>query len=183
VPEAAAALRFRGLVTVLLTLDIPSVSQDQWTYFPEETIPFGRMHEPRNWSPELAPKGKTSLVVEYFAFPGDPTWQTPDQTLLHDTAAILSSLRFFQESAVTGGRVDRWPHAYPAYETGYAERVRTLYDSIRPLENAIIAGRTGMFRYHNADHAIETGWEAASALLGEGGNPFKVNTDPGYQEQ
>jgi hypothetical protein len=39
-----------------------------------------------------------------------------------------------------------------------------------------------MFRYHNIDHAVETGWEAAAKVLGHGGDPFGVNRAGGYHE-
>jgi len=181
--DEARSLRFRGLISVFLALDMRSVSPNQWIYFPDEEIPFGRMHEPRNWSPDLAPEGKTSLVVEYFAFESDPIWGMADKALAADTAKRLAALGFIQDAAVIGSRVDRWPHAYPAYEMGYQDSVAAVFEKVGVYKNAILAGRTGMFRYHNADHAVETGWEAASALLGEGGNPFKVNIEPGYHEQ
>ena len=40
-----------------------------------------------------------------------------------------------------------------------------------------------MFRYNNADHAIETGFRAARRVLGEDVDVEGVNADPGYLEE
>ena len=180
---AAAHLRYRGLVTVGMAVDKERISRDHWTYFPDPDIGFGRMHEPKNWSPSMAPDDKTLVVLEYFAFPEDPIWAVEDEQLVERTAETLRKLGLVDKGEVSGGRVDRWRYAYPTYDMGYETRVQQAYDLFEGLSNTVLAGRTGMFRYHNADHAIETGFEAAACLLGAGGNPFGVNTAPEYHEE
>ncbi len=175
-------LRWRGLVTVFLALDLPRVSSDQWTYLPDPEIPFGRIHEPKNWSRDLAPASRTSLVAEYFANPDDPVWSEDEPSLLRRTAGILEDLRIIPRHRLLGGRVDRWPHAYPIYSVGYRERVDRVYSATGRLRNLVLAGRSGMFRYHNADHAIETGFEAAERLVSGRGDPFRVNQAGDYHE-
>ena len=64
--RAARRLRYRSLVVLLLTLKVERVSPDHWIYVPAPEIGFCRLHEPKNWSPEMAPPGRTALVLEYF---------------------------------------------------------------------------------------------------------------------
>jgi len=173
---------WRGLVTVFLALDIPQMTQDHWIYLPEASVPFGRLHEPKNWSRDMAPANRTGVVAEYFAFPHDPLWTEDDEALVKRTAAVLADLKFIPDGSCLGGRVDRWKFAYPTYSLDYRERAEKAYALVRQLTNATLAGRTGMFRYHNADHAIETGWEAADQLASGTGNPFNVNLAEEYHE-
>jgi protoporphyrinogen oxidase len=181
--QAAPDLSWRGLVTVFVQLDVPRATKAHWIYVPDADIPFGRLHEPKNWSRDMAPATKTGLVAEYFAFPTDPVWTMPDESLIAQTADLLGDLRFIPRGSCTGGRVDRWRFAYPAYALGYREQCEAAYARVRSCANVSLAGRTGMFRYHNADHAIETGWEAADLLLSGKGDPFKVNQALDYHEE
>lgn len=176
-------LRFRGLITVLLMLDLPKMTKDHWLYFPDPDVPFGRVHEPKNWSAEMAPRDQTAVVAEYFVDPGDAVWKLEDESLIGRTAAALRELGFIRDGAVLGGKVNRWSHAYPIYLVGYREEAEKVYASVRSLVNATIAGRSGMFRYHNMDHAIHTGWESAKALTHGAGDPFAVNIAGDYHER
>lgn len=181
--SAGAHLRYRALLTVGVAVARPSVSRDHWIYFPDPDVAFGRMHEPKNWSAATAPEEHTLVVLEYFAFPEDAVWKLEDSVVLQQTVDALCRLGFVSGAEVLGGRVDRWAHAYPTYDMGYETRVAAAYELVGRLSNTTLAGRTGMFRYHNADHAVETGWEAASCLLGTGGDPFRINTAREYHEE
>ena len=175
-------IRYRGIMTVFLTFKRNQVTTDNWIYFPDKNVPFGRMHEPRNWSRAMAPDGHTSLVVEYFAFPHDPSWERTDADLIEDTVSRLEKMGFVQRREFESGEVRRLPNAYPLYEIGYEARVAELYRRIEEWRNVEVVGRTGMFRYHNIDHAIRTGWEGAKVALGERGDPFAVNQAGHYHE-
>lgn len=54
--------------------------------------PVGRIHEPKNWSPHMAPEGKTHIVAEYFCFKGDKIWNSSDEELTSQTAKQLKRL-------------------------------------------------------------------------------------------
>ncbi len=54
VREAAKKLRFRSQIYVLLFINKPHVMRDQWIYFPEKDIPFGRISEMKNFSDKMA---------------------------------------------------------------------------------------------------------------------------------
>jgi protoporphyrinogen oxidase len=163
--EAAAGLRFRDLMIVAIMLDRPRATDQTWIYVPEPKIPFGRIHEPTNWSPHMAPDGKTLLVTEYFCFRDDARWRTPDHVLVEDTVAHLQDLGLIGRDEVIDSLVLRVPDAYPLFETGHDDKRRKICDYFAGFENLEVIGRGGMFRYFNMDHAMDSGIAAAEAIM------------------
>ena len=166
VRAAAAQLRYRDLVIVTVMFDRARATDQSWIYFPGKDIPFGRLHEPTNWSAAMAPPGRTLLVTEHFCFRGDATWNATDAELIETTVQHLEQLGFIRRPEVRDGMVVRIPAAYPLFEVGYQERSRVLCDYLERFENLQVAGRGGRFRYYNMDQAIASGLAAAEALLG-----------------
>ncbi len=166
VRAAAAQLRYRDLVIVTVMLDRERATDQTWIYFPGKDIPFGRLHEPTNWSAAMAPPGRTLLVTERFCFRGDATWNASDAELIETTVQHLEKLGFIRRREVHDGMVVRIPAAYPLFEVGYQERSQVLRDYLERFENLQVAGRGGRFRYYNMDQAIASGLAAAQALLG-----------------
>ncbi len=166
VRAAAAQLRYRDLVIVTVMFDRERATDQTWIYFPGKDIPFGRLHEPTNWSAAMAPPGRTLLVTEHFCFRGDATWNATDAELIETTVQHLEQLGFIRRPEVRDGMVVRIPAAYPLFEVGYQERSRVLCDYLERFENLQVAGRGGRFRYYNMDQAIASGLAAAEALLG-----------------
>jgi len=165
---ATEQLTYRDLVTVHLELDREQVTTDTWVYVHDPRVSFARLHEPRNWSPALAPAGKTSLVLELFCEAGDEIWRTSDEGLCElVTRDLAHYLHMIEPSEVIGGFAMRLRDAYPRYGLDYRGAVDTIKSHLKSFSNLQIVGRGGTFRYNNADHAIETGLLAARNLLGE----------------
>ena len=163
--EAASQLRSRDLVTVTLMINKPRVTDQTWIYVPEKSIPFGRIHEPTNWSRSMAPDGKSLLVVEYFCFRGDETWNSDDVDLVALTRKHLVDLGIISRDEIIDQVVLRTPNAYPLFEVGYSDHCRTINRYLETFENLYTAGRGGMFRYYNMDHAMQAGFDAAHSVL------------------
>jgi protoporphyrinogen oxidase len=161
---AAARLRCRDLVVVALLVDRPRVTDQTWIYFPDRGIPFGRIHEPKNWSVRMSPPDKTVLVVEYFCFAGDRTWEAGDDDLGERTASVLERLGFLRSSEVSGATTVRVPKAYPLFDVGYRRSLDHVASHLKRFENLHCAGRTGSFGYLNMDEALEAGMAAAEAV-------------------
>ncbi len=181
--HAASRLRFRDTIIVAVMVDRPRVTHLSWIYIPEKRIPFGRIHEPNNWSDAMSPRGKTSLVTEYFCFSGERLWSMSDAELAQLTVEHLEELGFLKDGKVIDACVVRVPNAYPLLEVGYRRHYETILDYLSQFENLQLVGRTGMFRYHNMDHAMETGIKAAKNLLGERHDLLKVNCTAEYIEE
>ncbi len=167
VRDAAARLRYRDLVVVAIPVDRETATDQSWIYFPEKSVPFGRLHEPKNWSPLMAGEGKTVLVAEYFCFRGDDVWKARDEEIVETTIVHLEKLGFVDRKTAEGGQVVRVPRAYPLFEVGYIEHVTRIFEYLNGFSNLHAIGRSGMFRYFNMDHAIESGLDAARDVLGK----------------
>jgi protoporphyrinogen oxidase len=165
VREAAAKLSYRDLVIVAIMVDRERVTDQTWIYIPERSIPFGRIHEPTNWSRSMAPAGKSLLVMEYFSFRGDAIWTMSDEALTDLTVDHLVQLKFISRREVLDSRIVRVPNAYPLFEVGYRKHTDVLLDYLGRFENLHIAGRSGMFRYYNMDVALRSGMETAERIL------------------
>jgi len=163
--DAAGRLRYRDLVVVAVMIDRERVTDETWIYFPGKEIPFGRIHEPTNWSADMAPAGKTLLVAERFCFRGDETWTARDEDIAESTTACLAGLGLIDKDEVIRHTVIRVPNAYPLFEVGYREHQETVSAYLETFDNLHLTGRGGLFRYYNMDHAMESGLAAAEGLI------------------
>ena len=171
-PRAAEAeglpvgeLIYRSMICVCLAVDAPQISDDTWTYFPDSSLIFGRTHEPSNWSAAMVPPGKTSLVTEIFCTVGDAVWDRSDADITGRVVADLERLELVTRRHVEGAWLVRVPYAYPVYRLGYQDRLNRLREYLTRWPTLHLAGRTGMFRYLNADGVIKHTLELAAHLV------------------
>jgi len=182
--QAARSIRFRGLMIVHVAVNRERVTDQSWVYIQEPTCPISRIHEPKNWSALMAPKGKTSLVVEIPYSQGDEiSGYDDDEVVRLTTQALDSELHFIKADEVLDSYVIRVPFAYPIYHLGYEQPVNVLVDYLRNFVNLQTGGRAGMHKYINLDHCIECGVQAAENLLGAAHDLGLINTKAEYLEQ
>jgi len=182
--EAANSLRYRDLITVNLLVDKPQITDQTWIYIHDPSITLGRIHEPKNWSPAMAPEGKSSLVAEYFCFEGGEVWEMEDGALIDLTIRDLDQrLHFLRKEEVADAFVVRIPKAYPMYELGYAQPLGKVLDYVNGFSNLQIIGRYGTYKYNNMDHSMKTGMLAARNVMGESHDISQVNLDKEYHEE
>lgn len=165
VMEAASGLRFRDQVYLFLTVDKERIMPDNWIYFPDKNIPFGRITEMKNFSKRMCPPGKTSLFVEFFCFQGDDVWNASKEELLERSLPALEHFGFVARKDVLSVRHLRVPNVYPLYDLDYAGKLKTVMEWLDGLENFYAIGRPGRFRYNNQDHSLEMGILAAQSVL------------------
>jgi protoporphyrinogen oxidase len=165
VKAAASTLRFRDLLIAAVMIDKPRVTDQTWIYIPGRKVPFGRIHEPTNWSGAMAPQGKTLLVLEFFCFKGDDIWNAGDRTIADIGIDHLEQLGFVKRSEVIDSVIVRVPNAYPLFEVGYEKYFKEIATYLAGFENLQSTGRSGLFRYYNMDHAIESGLSAAEKII------------------
>ncbi len=170
---AASRLRYRDLVIVTIMVNRARVTDQSWIYIPEQKIPFGRIHEPTNWSTKMAPDGKTLLVTEHYCFRGDDTWSASDAALTRSTVTNLVNLGFIKRHEVIDSVVLKIPKAYPIFEVGYSESHEKICDYLDEYHNLHYVGRGGSFKYYNTDHAMESGIAAAEEITAKNLDPCK----------
>ena len=185
VVEAARSLSFRDLITVTVMLKKEQVTPDTWLYIHDEDLLFARLHEPKNWSPDMVPGPEyTSVVCECFCSVKDPVWKMSDKDIADRVVKDLHEhLNFIVPSEVVDVCVIRTRYTYPVYDLEYRKKVQEIYDFVHQNEGLHMVGRGGAFRYNNADHSIEMGQLLAKRLLGDDTDHMSVNTKEEYHEE
>ena len=157
-------MRFRALRFLNISLDFPAVSDNTWIYIPEQKYLFMRVQEPRNWSPYLAPRGKTSLILEIACNRGDALWQEDDEVIFRQCMPQLVELGLLkpeQTSKVLDYFSTVMTHAYPIYDLDYKVKIDRAVRLCDRVENLVTMGRQGLFRYNNMDHSLKMAFAAA----------------------
>ena len=185
VAEAARSLRYRDFITVALILDEPELFPDNWIYIHEPGVSVGRIQNFKNWSPGMVPDPRyTVLGLEYFCFDSDSMWSAPDADLVALGTRELAKLGLAKEAQVVDGTVVRQRAAYPVYDGEYRRAVDVIRDFIeREIPNLQLAGRNGMHKYNNQDHAMMTALMAARNIMGASYDLWRVNSDALYLEE
>jgi hypothetical protein len=153
----------RAVCLVQLALPRPSLTPEPWLQVGDALVPFARMAEPRNWSPALAPPGRTALSLECYcqAEPGDPLWSLDDDALARRCAeALRDPLGLLDDPG--GARlldVVRLPRAYPVVA------VEEMAAATAPARWLAGVGGLAVAQGGAVVEAIEAG-EAAAATLG-----------------
>jgi protoporphyrinogen oxidase len=168
IDRSAGRLRFRAIRLLNLMLEGPPISPNTWMYVSEPKYLMARIQEPIHRSPEMAPPGSTSLMLEVPCTVGDETWSAPDAALYERCVADLRQLGLPDVRARTRGYFSSWVReGYPIYHLGYDADRRNVLAHVSGFEGLVSCGRQGAFRYIFMDTAMEMGIEAARMVLAE----------------
>jgi len=162
----ASELRFRGLRFLNLPMATADVSPWTWQYLSDPDIMATRLQEPRRRSPEMAPPGMTSLMLEIPCDPGDALWQADDAALFARGRADLTRLGIDMSKATGEIFGARAANAYPLMTVGYGVERERAIAHLGAIPNLVQCGRQGAFRYVFTDAAMEMGQMAAAMLIG-----------------
>lgn len=165
--NAVSRFKFRALRTVNLMLDMERVSDNSWIYIQDKEYIFFRIQEPINWSPQMAPEGKTSLILEIACSEGDKVWKMSKEELTKRVLADLDKLGYSVRDSLIDAFVIDEPNAYPVYHLGYQKELSRLLEYVFKIDNFVTFGRQGVFRYNNMDHSMKMGMIAAAVLEGK----------------
>jgi len=178
--EASRRLQYRAIVFVYVVLRMEHVTQNQWIYFPEADVMFNRVSEPKNFSSEMTPENETILCVETTCDKGDEIWNSDDGDLCK---RVVDGL---QKKIVEMPKADQWfvrrvEYAYPLYAKGYETDLKEMRSYLSSIENLMLIGRNGLFRYSNMDHSMLMGILAAKSILeGARYDVERVASEEGY---
>lgn len=181
--QAAANLKYRDFLIVVLIIDQDEVFDDNWIYIHTPEVRVGRIQNFKNWSMAMmADPTKTSLGMEYFCTLGDSLWTQTDADLIALAERELAQLGLAPGAKVIDATVIRQPKAYPVYDREYRQNLAVLKAYMAGFSNLQTIGRNGLHRYNNQDHSMLTGLLAALNLMGECHDVWEVNTERSYHE-
>jgi len=148
VQAIAGSMRFRHLRLAVLALDRPRLTPNASLYFPDRSIPFTRLYEPKNRSPDMAPPGQTVVVLERPCHRGDEAWSLPGSALTEKAATLLVQQGLLDTSDEIVATADHAvPFAYPILEVGTEEKAEQLQEYLGRFHNLHLLGRGARFRY------------------------------------
>jgi len=185
VQRAAAGLRYRDYLTAAVVVEAPEVFPDQWIYVHDPGVRVGRIQNFKNWSPDMVSDARRTLLgLEYFCAENDSLWGADDAEILALAARELRTLGLIDGARIAGGTVVRQAKAYPVYDHTYSANVDTIRrHTTAHFPGLHVAGRNGMHKYDNQDHAMLTGILAARNVMGGSYDVWRVNTDAEYLEE
>ena len=163
--KAANSLKWRAQVYLFITLDKEKITDDNWIYFPNKEIPFGRVAEMKNFSKDMTPKNKTSLFVEFFVTDGDNIWNLDKEKLFNLAMKHFEKLKLFSKEEVRNYYLFKKKHVYPVYDLGYPKHLEVIKNYLNKFKNLFYIGRPGRFQYTNQDHSLEMGILAARSIV------------------
>jgi protoporphyrinogen oxidase len=165
VAQSTQRLRFRGIRFLNLLLEGPPVSPHTWMYVSEPHYLMARIQEPIHRSPEMAPPGATSLMLEIPCDVEDEIWRASDGALFERCLDDLNDLGFGDLRTRTQGYFTTFVReGYPIYHVDYAMDRRVALAHVSGFEDLISCGRQGAFRYIFMDTAMEMGLTAARGI-------------------
>ncbi len=188
-PAVAAAvkgLRYRDFLIIGLITRGKESFDDNWIYIHDPSVKVGRIQNFKSWSPDMVPDPNTACYgMEYFCNAGDDTWDMSDADLIARAKQEIGQLGLAEPQDIIDGSVVRQPKAYPVYDDTYKINVDTITEGLEEqFTNLHLAGRNGMHKYNNQDHAMMTGILTAKNIIAGSSvhDVWGVNEDAEYHE-
>ncbi|MEZ5361003.1 MAG: FAD-dependent oxidoreductase [Bryobacterales bacterium] len=167
--SAAAAMEFRAMLLIYLTLETDQFTPWDAHYFPEEGVRITRLSEPKNYSASAEPAGRTVLCAELPCSTDDALWKGADEELGRAVQDDLERAGLPVRAKVAGVTVRRLRFAYPIYRNGFEAHFSRVDQWLGAFENFVSFGRQGLFAHDNTHHALAMAYAAVECLDQGGG--------------
>jgi hypothetical protein len=156
----------RAVCLVYLALDRDRLTHEPWIQVDDPAVPFARLLEAPNWSPGMAPAGRTVVGMECYcdADPADPVWGLDDEALAVACARALADPLGLLDDPAEARTLDvvRLPRAYPVVDLDEVERAMAVPRWLASIGGMALAQGGAVIE------AIEAGEAAAARILGSG---------------
>ncbi len=162
VAKARRALRWNAVWCLNLGVERTRVSDKHWVYFPEKRFPFYRVGFYSNFAASNAPRGSSSLYVEFSRKPSEPV-SLP--ALERSALAALRACGVLRHGDRIVARLwMRIPCAYVLYDFNRAPALAAIAPFLK--KNGVDSiGRYGAWKYSFMEAAILDGRACAESLL------------------
>lgn len=136
--------RFRALVLVNLKIVGRGVLPDVVVWTPHG-FPYFRVSETPLCMPWAAPDGKTMVLCEIGAQPGDEVWSLTDEQAVERCVTTLDPLIPGIRARVVGATVLRQPLGYPVFDLAYEQQRVDLANEGTGIDGLYSIGRNGEY--------------------------------------
>lgn len=161
--DAFKPLQYRSIVILFIKIDREKILDGLWTWFPEKKYSFYRISEYKNALENMAPPGKTLISIEFACQTTDALWAKSKEELFDHVADQLTDLYKLRRSEVIGLDIHRSAAAYPVMKKD-TEVLQRNITHVTPVQNLLLAGRTGMFQYKMTEGSYDSAMDCAHAV-------------------
>ena len=165
IADAAAAMQYRAMLLVYLELGVGRFTEYDAHYFPGADIAITRLSEPKNYSDNSLPEGRTTLCAELPCAPDDHLWDSTDGELGLLVARDLERAGIPLPAQPLSVHVKRLRHAYPIYLNGHEVPLTVLDRWVSGIPDLLTYGRQGLFAHDNTHHAQFMAYSAVDCLV------------------
>lgn len=154
--DRTSGVQYRSLILVCMAVHKEIISDWHWCYFPSKDIVFSRIHEPKFWSPDMAPHGQTLLCIEIFCDNKGGYWEMPDEEIIErvkkslNVTALLNGKNGFLDACVK--RID---YAYPLCYKGFERPLSEIKGFLSSFKNLYLGGRSGTHSYFDMEECLD----------------------------
>ncbi len=153
VRDAVDDLEYNSLVSVMLGLDVEKINDLSWLYVPEEASLSHRVSFPSNYSPQVAPQGKSSVLAEVTCKQDSETWRMSDAEITKRVIEDLHRLKIIDKSKVCFAAAKRLKYAYVITDMGYEENLKLVKAYVAEA-GVDLLGRFSEYKYLNMDACV-----------------------------
>ncbi len=161
--DAAAGLKWNSAYLVMAGFKEKCVPDLHWAYIPDADILPNRVSFPSNFSPDMAPEGKSSMLAEVTFDPSGGKAGMGMEEIAQETISGLSRLGIIDSKKVEFTRVARLKYAYVVYDEDYLRNI-SIVQGFAAQEGVALLGRFSEFKYYNSDACVNSAMEKAAAL-------------------
>ena len=154
VRDALDDLKYNSLISVMLGLNVAKVNDFSWLYIPDEASLAHRVSFPSNYSPHVAPQGKSSVLAEITCKKSDETWEMKDGDIVDQVIDDLHRLRIINKESVCFAKAKRSIYAYVITDMKYEENLKAVKSYVNEAGIDLL-GRFSEFKYLNMDACVE----------------------------
>jgi len=165
VQNAVQQLKYNRLITVLIGINTPNLSDLTALYIPDRQILPHRLGFPSSFSPRCAPHGKASILAEITCpSDGDEIWNTSDRAIADRVVGDIVKLGIVgNKSDICYTKVMRSQYAYVIYDLDYLRNIRIIREFFKSLDITLL-GRFSEFEYLNMDACVRRAMTIAEEL-------------------
>lgn len=156
IKKTVNTLKYNSLITLMIGLDKSKINDFTWLYIPDEDVLTHRVSFPSNYSSNMAPEKRSSVLAEITCNIGDEIWKMNDEEILERTIEDLYRLKIIDKEKVCFTAVKKLKYAYVINNLEYNENIRKIKEFMKEAEVDII-GRFAEFKYLNMDECIRGG--------------------------
>jgi protoporphyrinogen oxidase len=160
--KIASGLEYISVYNVNLGVNRDGLSKKHWVYFPEKEFPFYRVGFPMNFSPSLAPKGRSSLYVEISHL---PNVLIPKEVLLGEVRrGLVRSGILKEKDEIVVSQIQNIDYAYVIFNGYRQKHLSPLLQNLKK-RGIFSIGRYGAWEHTSMEDAIYQGKQTAQEIM------------------